>query len=349
MTPSAAAQADTSQTLTRCRELVQPALVEAVERLHPWLAEMAAHSLGWTRTQDGFAPGSQGKGVRQALTVLCAEAAGAPAECAVAGAVTVELVHTFSLVHDDIMDGDETRRQRASTWNAYGVGPAILAGDAMCALAAQNLCDSPAAQGGAAVQHLTHALNDMARGQADDLLHEFRSWMGPDAVRVQEYRLMAERKTGALLGCATGLGAVLAGAPAATVAGLTRAGRHLGVAFQAVDDLLGIWGDPLDTGKPVHNDLRRLKKTYPVLAALASDTLAARQLVGILASGKTLDDAGARQAADLIEEAGGRSATQSEAQQHLDRAHDCLTALDLEPTACDEIRALLPFLIHRRA
>ncbi|MBL1090677.1 MULTISPECIES: polyprenyl synthetase family protein [Streptomyces] len=349
MTPATAPQTAASQTLARCREVVQPALVEAVERLHPWLADMAAHSLGWTRTPGGFVPGSRGKGVRQALAVLCAEAAGAPAECAVAGAVAVELVHTFSLVHDDIMDGDETRRQRESTWKAYGAGPAVLAGDAMCALAAQLLCDSPAAQGGAAVRHLAHALNDMARGQADDLCFEFRSWTGPDAVGMHEYRSMAERKTGALLGCATGLGAVLAGAPAATVAGLTRAGRHLGVAFQAVDDLLGIWGDPQDTGKPVYSDLRRLKKTYPVLAALASDTPAARQLMGILASGGTPDDAGARQAADLIEEAGGRSATRSEAQRHLDRAHDCLTALDLEPTACDEIRALLPFLIHRRA
>ncbi|WP_310719262.1 polyprenyl synthetase family protein [Streptomyces lydicus] len=349
MTPATASQAAASQTLARCRELVQPALVEAVERLHPWLADMAAHSLGWTGTHGNFVPGSQGKGVRQALTVLCAEAAGAPAECALAGAVTVELVHTFSLVHDDIMDGDETRRQRASTWKAYGPGPAILAGDAMCALAAQVLCDSPAGQVGAAVRHLADSLHDMARGQADDLCFEFRSWTGPDAVGVHEYRSMAEHKTGALLGCATGLGAVLAGAPAATVAGLTRAGRHLGVAFQAVDDLLGIWGEPEDTGKPVYSDLRRLKKTYPVLAALATDTVAAGQLIGILESGGTLDDAGARQAADLIEEAGGRSATQREAQQHLDRAHDCLAALDLEPTACDEIRALLPSLIHRRA
>lgn len=349
MTPATAPQAAASQTLARCRELVQPALVEAVGRLHPWLAKMAAHSLGWTKTPVGFVPGSQGKGVRQALTVLCAEAAGAPAECALAGAVAVELVHTFSLVHDDIMDGDETRRQRESTWQAFGAGPAILAGDAMCALAAQILCDSPAAQGGAAVRHLAHALNDMAQGQAEDLFFEFRSWTGPDAVRVHEYRSMAEHKTGALLGCATGLGAVLAGAPAATVAGLTRAGRHLGVAFQAVDDILGIWGDPQETGKPVYSDLRRLKKTYPVLSALASDTPAARQLRGILALGGTLDDASARQAADLIEEAGGRSATQSEARQHLDRAHDILTALDLEPTACDEIHALLPYLIDRRA
>ncbi|MFG3113673.1 polyprenyl synthetase family protein [Streptomyces sp. NPDC048197] len=349
MTPATAPLAAASQTLARCRELVQPALVEAVERLHPWLGEMAAHSLGWTKAQGSFVPGSQGKGVRQALTVLCAEAAGAPAECALAGAVTVELVHTFSLVHDDIMDGDETRRQRASTWKAYGPGPAILAGDAMCALAAQILCESPAAQVGAAVRHLADALHDMARGQADDLFFEFRSWTGPDAVRVREYRSMAEHKTGALLGCATGLGAVLAGAPAATVAGLTRAGRHLGVAFQAVDDLLGIWGDPQDTGKPVYNDLRRLKKTYPVLAALATDTPAAGQLLGILESGGTPDDADARRAADLIEEAGGRAATQREAEQHLDRANDCLTALDLEPTAYDEIRTLLPFLIHRRA
>lgn len=352
MTVPVTAPATAPQILARCRELVRPALTAAVERMHPWPAEMAAFSFGWSevggRPVPGPGAGSHGKGVRQALTVLCAEAVGGRGEDAVAGAVAVELIHTFSLLHDDIMDGDETRRQRASVWKAYGTGPAVLAGDALFALAVETLAASRNPHSGAAVRHLAATLNDLVRGQAEDLLFEARPWTGPGAVSPQEYRSMAGHKTGALLGCAAGLGAVLAGAPAGTADVLAGAGRHLGVAFQAADDLLGIWGDPQVTGKPVHGDLRRLKKTYPVLAALSSDGPAARQLVALLASGSPLGAAGARRAAGLVEEAGGRDATLAEARRHLDSARDCLASVQLAPAAVGDIITLLPFLVDRR-
>lgn len=345
--PTATHRASAPDVLARCRDLVRPALAQAVGRLHPWHAEMAAFSLGWGAADGSPAPGSQGKGIRQALTLLSAEAAGAPAQDAVVGAVAVELIHVFSLLHDDIMDGDETRRQRATVWKAYGTGPAILAGDALFALAVQTLADSPGKYSATAVRHLAGTLADLVRGQADDLLFESRPWNGPEAVQPHEYRWMAEHKTGALLGCAAGLGAVLAGAPAPTVDALTRAGRHLGVAFQAVDDLLGIWGDPEVTGKPVHSDLRRLKKTYPVLSALATDTPAAQRLVALLGTGNPLDGTDAQRAAELVEEAGGRSATLAEAHLQLDSARRSLESVPLAPAALGDILALLPFLVDR--
>jgi len=308
---------------------------------------MAAFSLGWDAVDGGPVPGSAGRGVRRALVLLAAEAAGAPAEAAVDGAVAVELVHVFSLLHDDIMDGDETRRRRATVWKAYGTGPAILAGDALFALAVRTLADSPGAHGAAAMRHLAATLTDLVRGQAEDLLFEARPWTGPEAVRPQEYRWMAEHKTGALLGCAAGLGGLLAGAPATTIGALADAGRHLGVAFQAVDDLLGIWGDPQVTGKPVHSDLRRRKKTYPVLSALASDHPAAGDLAALLGTGDRLDAASAQRAAELVEEADGRAATLAEARRQLDHARRSLESVPLEPDALGELLALLPFLADR--
>ncbi|NKY14795.1 RelA/SpoT family protein [Streptomyces somaliensis] len=249
---------------------------------------MAAFCLGWSDVTGAPAPGaSEGKGVRQALAVLGAEAVGADGRVAVAGAVAVELVHAFSLLHDDIMDGDTVRRQRETVWKAYGTGPAVLAGDALFALAVQCLAEVPGAYTGPAVRRLSATLADLVHGQAEDLCFEDRPWTGPGAVRPEAYRTMAEHKTGALLGCAAALGALLGGASDATVTALDRAGRHLGVAFQAVDDLLGVWGDPAATGKPVHGDLRRRKKTYPVLAALAADTPAARELAALLDDGVT--------------------------------------------------------------
>ncbi|MFE5245470.1 MULTISPECIES: polyprenyl synthetase family protein [unclassified Streptomyces] len=338
-----------ARTLARCRDLVRPSLSAAIERLHPWPGEMAAFSLGWCEVGGGPADGSfEGKGLRQTLAVLSAEAAGAPGESAVAGAVAVELVHTFSLLHDDIMDEDGTRRQRDTVWKAYGTGPAVLAGDALFALAVQTLAETPGPHTAAAVGRLSGTLSGLVRGQAEDLLFAARPWTGPEAVRTDEYRAMAELKTGTLLGCSAALGGLLGGAPARTVAALDRAGRHLGVAFQAVDDLLGIWGDPAVTGKPVHGDLRQRKKTYPVLAALAGQGRHARELSALLNSPQPLDEAGTVRAAALVEACGGRTATLTEARHHLDAARACLLSVPLAPRAACEIEVLLEFLLHRR-
>ncbi|MFE9775210.1 polyprenyl synthetase family protein [Streptomyces sp. NPDC005931] len=336
--PGSTAPVLVPQVLDRCRALVRPALAEAVGRLHPWVGEMAAYALGWCEVGGAPAAAPGGKGVRQALAVLGARAAGAPERAGVAAAVAVELVHTFSLLHDDIMDGDASRRRRPAVWKAYGTGPAVLAGDALFALAVRTLAGEPG--GPAGVRALSAALDDLVRGQADDLLFAARPWTGPRRVRPEEYRVMAEHKTGALLGCAAALGAVLGGAAPGTAAVLDRAGRHLGVAFQIVDDVLGIWGDPSVTGKPVHGDLRERKRTFPVLAAL--DSPAAGRLTALLETG-----AEPGRAAALIEEAGGRRAALAEAHRHLTAVEDALSGAPLETTAAGELRSLLDFLVRR--
>ena len=334
--------------LERCREAVRPALVEAVGRLHPWNGEMAAYALGWSDVAGTPDPGgSEGKGVRAALAVLGAEAVGADGGVAVPGAVAVELVHTFSLLHDDIMDGDGLRRQRPAVWKAYGTGPAVLAGDALHALAVQTLAESPGPWAGAAVRSLSGTLSALVSGQAEDLQFERRPWRGSGAVGPEQYRSMAERKTGALLGSAIGLGAVLGGAPAGTVSVLERSGCHLGVAFQAVDDLLGIWGDTAVTGKPVHGDLRQRKKTYPVLAALAGGGKAAQELAVLLESPESMDGAAAARAALLVEEADGRAATREEARRHMDAARCGLREASLTPRAAGDLDALFTYVLER--
>ncbi|MFF3885940.1 polyprenyl synthetase family protein [Streptomyces sp. NPDC001914] len=341
--PAFPAPADAAQVLRRCRELVAPALSEAIGTLHPWVAEMARYALG--RCEVGGAPADhgQGKGVRQALAVLGAEVALGPAEAGVPAAVAVELVHVFSLLHDDIMDGDALRRGRPAVWKAYGTGPAVLAGDALFALAVETTAFTP--QAGSAVRQLTAALGDLVRGQADDLLFADRPWTGPDAVTAGEYEVMAERKTGALLGCAPALGARLAGAPDRTVTALDRAGRHLGVAFQIADDVLGIWGDPSLTGKPVHSDLRQGKKTLPVLAALGGAGYG--ELHELLMAANSMDESGVRRAAALVERAGGRAAAVRAARRRLAAADALLAGLPLAQEPAAELRTLLSSLADR--
>ena len=338
-----------ADVLARCGTLVEPALQAALDRLHPWLQRMARFSFGWCDlegTPNGGA-GMSGKGVRQALTVLSAEAGGSSAKTALPGAVAVELVHAYSLIHDDIMDGDETRRHRVTLWEAYGIGPAVLTGDALFALAVETIVGTRSEHTTAAMSHLAATLTDLACGQAQDIEFETRPWIGAEAVGVDEYRAMADRKTGSLLSCATAIGAVLAGAPPSVVDPLLLAGRHFGRVFQAVDDLLGIWGDPSVTGKPIFNDLRRGKKTLPVLAAISSNTSPGQHLGELLSSRNGVDENMLPQAARLIEQAGGRCFARQESQRNLTRALQILADAPITDSAAAELAIVAQFLDER--
>jgi geranylgeranyl diphosphate synthase, type I len=340
-------------TLGRCRELVRPALQESVGRLDPWIRVMAAFSFGWSDERGAPLAVGGGKALRPALAVLAAESVGAPARVAVAGAVAVELVHTFSLVHDDIMDGDEQRRHRATAWKVFGRGPATLAGDALLALALDVLARGaeeihPTTRADA-IGLLSSAMIELVNGQAADLSFESRPWLGPDAVSVEEYSEMAARKTGSLLGCACALGALFGGAEAEVVAAMSEIGGHLGTAFQAVDDVLGIWGDPEITGKPVFGDLRRRKKTLPMIAALTAAGGSAEKLADLLSAPLDVPEAEwtLRRAVSLITEAGGRSFTVSRAQFHLDEALKILDEVGVDAVATAELTALARFVVSR--
>lgn len=327
------------EVLARTRDAVEPALRSAVARLGPELRPPIAYHLGWTDA-DGRPTAGGGKGVRPALALLSAEASGAVAEVAVPGGVAVELVHNFSLLHDDVIDGDTERRHRPTVWALYGVGQAIITGDALFALAVQLLLERGPA-GGTAAAELVRATASMIDGQADDMAFEARL-----DVSVDDCLRMEGHKTGALLSSASAMGAILAGAPAGVVDALREFGFQLGLAFQAVDDLLGIWGDPERTGKSRSSDLEGGKKTLPVAAALAGRGPVVDDLRALVAAGG-LGEHERLRAAELIEAAGGRRATERIARRSLDRALAALEAVDLVPRAAAELRELASFVVDR--
>jgi geranylgeranyl diphosphate synthase, type I len=326
--------------LTRARDAVHPAMAAAVERLNPELARIAAYHLGWCDEHGAPSARGGGKGVRPALAVLSAEAAGADAAVGVAGAVAVELVHNFSLLHDDVIDGDRERRHRPTVWALYGVGPAVLVGDALLTLGHQVLLQSGRA-GAAASGELTDAVAAMIGGQADDMAFESRA-----DVTTDECLRMVAGKTGALLSCAAAIGSVLAGAPTAAVDSLRRYGAHLGVAFQAVDDILGIWGDPERTGKPRGNDLSTRKKSLPVVFALGTGKPQGAELRRLLLNGP-LDEGAVARATELVERCGARSATEALARHHLEGACRSLDGAGLASTARAELADLARFVVER--
>jgi geranylgeranyl diphosphate synthase, type I len=266
-----------ADVLERARDVTQPLMRDAVARLTPSIRDVVSYHIGWTDAAGNPAAVKGGKGIRAALATLSAEASWADAAVGAPGGVAVELVHNFSLLHDDLMDGDVERRHRPTAWALWGPSVALLAGDALCTLATEVLLRTPNPQAPAAATALCEATAEMIAGQAHDLAFEARR-----SVSVEECMGMSTAKTGALLGCAASIGAILAGAAPATVRALRDFGRHLGVAFQATDDLLGIWGDPATTGKPTGNDIRQRKKSMPIVAALAAGDDEAKELDALL-------------------------------------------------------------------
>ena len=331
-------------TLLRTRDAVEPALRAAVDALDSESRRLARYHFGWTDVDGRATLAGGGKAVRPAFALLSAQAAGASASIAVPGAVAVELVHNFSLLHDDLMDGDVERRHRATVWALWGAPAAILCGDAMLALATQVLLDAGTLDAIEAARLLGRATQELIRGQYDDLAFERRA-----RVDVDDCLTMAAGKTGALLACSAAIGAVLAGADPAVVSALHVYGAELGLAFQLVDDLLGIWGDPSVTGKPVGSDLRARKKSLPITWAMTHGQGAGRELADWLATSGPDSDADVAAAAALVEAAGGRAWAAEEARRRLALGEAALSDVALDPSARDELLLLGRFIVTRES
>jgi geranylgeranyl diphosphate synthase type I len=326
------------------RDLVGPAIAGWLERLSPDVKIVASYHLGFVDA-DGVpsGDGSGGKALRPALALLSARAAGAPPERGVSAAAAVEFVHNFSLLHDDIMDGDTERRHRPTAWTVFGVGSAILAGDALLCLAQDILITDPAPQAVWAARCLSAAVHRLIAGQGADLAFERRA-----DVTLDECLQMAGDKTAALMACACSIGAIGVGAPAELAMGLAGFGAHAGLAFQLTDDLLGIWGAPEVTGKPVRADLRARKKSLPVVAALSSGSAAGRELGEMLSRPDALSEDDLLRAADLVEAAGGRQWAEGEADAQLAAATTCLTETQMPADVRGEFAAIADFITVRQ-
>ena len=334
-----------AQILADSRDLCQPALRAAVDTLPASMRSIAGYHFGWWNEHDEPTHNNSGKAVRPTLTLLCAEAvapATTPADTAIPAAVAVELVHNFSLLHDDVMDGDLTRRHRPTAWTIYGSGPAILAGDALLSLAFEVIASSghPRAQDGMRI--LSAAVIDLLDGQQADLSFERRT----DVAR-SECLSMAERKTGALLGASCAIGALFGGADQQRVSLLRDFGELVGLAFQFVDDLLGIWGDPAITGKSRHSDLDSRKKSLPVVAALTSNTPAGEALAALYHQEAPLTALDLIRAAELVDLAGGRDWSQAMADDLLAQALGQLRAATQNQKTTTELTTLAALITRR--
>ena len=324
------------------RDLVSPGITQAVNRLSPEIRKVAAYHLGISDENGAPLAGGSGKALRPALALLSARAAGVEPERGVIPAVAVELVHNFSLLHDDIMDGDTERRHRPTAWTVFGVGPAILAGDALLVLAQDILLETPP-YGIWAARCLSAAVQRLITGQGSDLAFERR-----DDVVTSEVLDMAGDKTAALMACACSIGVIYCGAPASLAMSLSGFGAHIGLAFQLTDDLLGIWGSPAVTGKPAGSDIQARKKSVPIVIALASGTDAGRELAELLAKPEPLTDAEIAHATELVEAAGGKKQTEEMADAETAAALDLLQSAEMPDDVRAEFAGIAEFITARQ-
>lgn len=242
--------------------------------LDTFLARQNAHSERLSAAIR-YAVMNGGKRVRPALVYGAAQACGATLDDADPAALAIELIHCYSLVHDDLpcMDDDDLRRGLPTCHKAFDEATALLAGDTLQSLAFVALSATPlsADRLGAQVGVLAQAATDMAVGQALDLAAEGRR------IDIETLEQVHRHKTGALIRAAVALGAIAAGADAGQRKALDRFADRLGLAFQVHDDVLDVVGDTATIGKPAGSDEAREKSTYPALLGLpAAQALAAR-------------------------------------------------------------------------
>jgi len=259
-------------------------------------------------------------------------------------AAAVELIHNLSLVHDDIQDGSEERRGRPTVWKLWSKAQAINIGDFMFALAAlallrlerHGMCDEEVIH---SFRLLTEACTELCEGQYLDI--EFENRIN---ITVEDYLNMIRKKTAALIAASTSTGAYL-GKGREKAPHFHEFGEAFGMAYQIRDDILGIWGAEETTGKSTEEDLRRRKKTFPIVYALTESR--DKTKLERLYTQKHFDDGDVRLAAQILNQCGAREHAQDLVKRYCQRALEQLEAAGLTNSRQAPLMDLTHFLAER--
>lgn len=302
------------------------------------------YPLGWVTAEGEPYAMPAGKRVRPLLLLLCAQAAGKNWKMALPAAAAVELLHNFSLIHDDIEDNSPLRHGRPTVWKLWGVANAINAGDAMFTLAFMAVQRLTAAGAEPAISLRALDLFSrtalmLTRGQHLDMGFEARR-----SVTVSQYLEMIEGKTAALLGLSAELGALISSGDADRAVHFRRFGRDLGIAFQIHDDILGIWGDEMQTGKSVASDILSRKKSLPVLFGLERSAR-----VQEIYSQPVTAAIDVSEVVGILDQVDAQSFARDLEQRHSELSASALVEADPAPEAAAQLRAMIDTLFVRNS
>ncbi|MBM3944887.1 MAG: polyprenyl synthetase family protein [SAR202 cluster bacterium] len=335
------------QMFSRYGTELTESLRSALSSRHNRVYDTLRYSMGWVDAEGKPTAASSGKALRPTLCLFASEAVGGSVERTMPAAVALEFIHNFSLIHDDIQDKDRTRRGRPTLWVVWGEPRAIVAGDTLRVVAdvsVEQLVENgvPVPNALATIEILTEAYLQMIEGQYLDLEFESRHDIG-----IHDYLDMISRKTGALIRCALEMGALLGTDESGTVAAFRQFGRSLGFVFQIRDDVLGVWGDPEKTGKPVGADIRRKKNSLPVVHALNEASGVDAKLLRDVYSKETLSDGDVASVLDVMERIGTREYAQGLAEAHCVDALRAMDKVEISREMRGDIEHLAEFLLVR--
>jgi geranylgeranyl diphosphate synthase, type I len=314
--------------------------ISRLDELHTQpFKEMLSYHMGWTG--EGAGRDATGKRIRPLLLLLTTASCGGDWKKALSAAAAVELVHNFSLVHDDIQDNSEKRRGRPTIWVNWGVPMAINVGDAIFVLSNLAIMELengyPADLVLEAARILHRTCLDLTRGQFLDMSFEKRA-----EVKVEDYWLMVTGKTSSLLSSCCHIGAVLGKADEATKEAYRSFGHYLGLAFQIQDDILGIWGDENVTGKSTASDLIERKKSLPVLVGLSKEGRFAERWTSEQITTENVEEI-----AKLLASESAYAYTHEAAKQMTDLSINSLREADPQGEAGDALMELANKLLYR--
>ncbi len=311
------------------------------------LYDIMKYHLGWL--DEDLKPADQyvGKRFRPTLCLLTYNAISGVYDKALPAAAAIELIHNFSLIHDDIEDMDVERRHKPTVWKLWGVPHAINAGDGMhvmANLAALRLNEIN-------VTHykivdvlgiLNQTIMELCEGQYLDM-----SFEGRTDVTTDMYLEMISRKTAALIEASTSIGAVLATNDEKLSARFRKFGRKIGMAFQIVDDIIGIWQKTEKTGKPVASDIKNKKKTLPVLYAFEKASKKDRKLLIDTYKKDTLSNRDVNKILKVLKNVNAREESQEIASKFEREALEELDKTGIKNEAMDKVKSLTNFLVNR--
>ncbi len=298
---------------------------------------MMRYHMGWADEELRPVVAPTGKRLRPLLCLLSCESSGGAWEEAIPAAAALELIHNFSLVHDDIQDRSPFRRHRPTVWKLWGEALAINVGDALLILACKAMEKLPPEKFKESCRILNEACLMLTEGQFLDLIFETK-----EKVSIDEYMEMIKRKTAALMAASTQIGAIMGTDDKEIVERFRRFGEKLGMAFQVQDDILGLWGEEAITGKPVADDLRQRKKTLPIIYAAEKEP----QLISLMSQTRWGEEEVAR-ALEIINQSGAREFAQTQANRFYESALEELASIGRDSEALQVLKELASFIVGR--
>jgi geranylgeranyl diphosphate synthase type I len=334
------------ESFTSYRDTVRVELKKVIDGCPSVLGNMLRYHMGWQDEHGHSCSRESGKFIRSTLCLLSCEAVGGDTSQSMPAAAAVELIHNFSLIHDDIEDASDERHHRPTVWKLWGQSQAINAGDAMFTLAylallklkEKGITDEKVAS---STKMLSLACLELCEGQYLDVAYENRL-----DVTTQDYLDMAVRKTAALFAVSTSLGAYLGSEDSRLVDFFHVFGKELGIAYQIYDDILGIWGMEESIGKSI-SDISQRKKTLPVVYALQNSEAEARKRLEKLYSQKSIEGKDITEVTDILAQLGARDYAENLVEQHYQKALAYLEATRLDIIRQVPLKEIASFLLNR--